>query len=455
MKDILNDQKIFYQSQTTRNVQFRLNHLKKLKKAIVKYKNDIYKALYDDFKKSEFEVISSEIGVVISELNKTIKNLKKWNRPKRVLPSFLNFPSSAKIYHEAYGNVLIISPWNYPFNLALTPLVGAIAGGNTVLLKPSELSPNTSNIIKIILEEVFNKKYVAVIEGDATVAQNLLKLKWDYIFFTGSPRIGKYVYQAAAKHLTPVTLELGGKSPVIIDRTANLKLAARRIVWGKFINAGQTCIAPDYILIDSFVSDKFLQYVKKEIRIQYGENPQNSQDFPRIINKANFNRLKDLMTDSDIILGGEYDESENYIAPTVILNPDSNSIVMQGEIFGPLLPVITYDSLDSAEEIIKKYPNPLAFYIFSTDKRAQKYFINKYAFGGGVINDTVVHFVNNRLPFGGVGESGINKYHGKHSFMTFTREKSIVKRYNWLDIPIRYLPSTDIKKKLIKLFLTG
>lgn len=455
MKDILEKQKDFFHSQKTKNVDFRIRYLKELKKAIFKYEKEIYKALYNDFRKSEFETLSSEIGVVVSELNKTIKNIKKWHKPKHVYPSIINFPSKAKIYHEPYGNTLIISPWNYPFNLAMIPVIGAIAGGNTVVLKPSELSPNTSKIIKRILNEVFEDEYVAVIEGDAEIAQNLLKQKWDYIFFTGSPRIGKYVYQAAAKHLTPVTLELGGKSPAIVDKSANLKIAARRIVWGKFLNAGQTCIAPDYILIDKTVSDRFLKYLQDEIYIQYGKNPKKSKDFPRIINKPNFERLKTMLENENIAIGGEYDDSDNYIAPTVILNPELNSLSMQGEIFGPVLPVITYDKPETAEQVLERYPKPLAFYFFSNDRKTQKYFINKYSFGGGVINDTIVHFINDRLPFGGVGESGLGKYHGKHSFMTFTREKSVAKRYNWLDIPIRYLPSTDMKKKLAKLFLMG
>ncbi len=455
MKHIFDAQQSFFELQKTKNVDFRLAYLKKLKKAIVKYEQEIYKALYNDFKKSEFEVLSSEIGIVISELNKVIKKLKKWNKAKRVFPSFINFPSTAKIYHEPYGVVLIISPWNYPFNLALTPLVGAIAGGNTVVLKPSELSPNSSNIVKLILNEVFDENYVAVVEGGVNVAQDLLKFKWDYIFFTGSSNIGKYVYSAAAKYLIPVTLELGGKSPVFIDKSANLKIAARRIVWGKFLNAGQTCIAPDYVLIDNGKLETFLKYIKKEIEIQYGINPHNSPDFPRIINENNFERLKIMLENENIVIGGEYDKTENYIAPTVILNPKLESLVMQGEIFGPVLPVIGYDNRESAEKIIASYPAPLAFYIFSNDTKVQKYLIDKYSFGGGVINDTVVHYVNDRLPFGGVGNSGIGKYQGKHSFSTFTREKSIVMRYNWLDIPIRYLPSSGWKKRLINFFLTG
>jgi len=450
MKETIQKQNDFFKTQITKDVNYRLGVLRVLRKEIVKRESDIIKALYDDFKKSEFEVISSEIGVVVAELDKIISNLKKWNKSKKVFPSILNFPSSARIYNDPYGTVLILAPWNYPFNLAFVPLIGAIAGGNTVVLKPSELTENTSNIIKEIVETVFKDEYVAVFEGNYKVAQELLDQKWDYIFFTGSVRVGKIVYEAAAKHLTPVTLELGGKSPVIIDKTANVSLAAKRIVWGKFINAGQTCIAPDYILIDKEIRDEFVEHLKKEIEKAYGINQQMSKDYPRIINKANFTRLCNMLDDQNIVFGGKIDEKTLYISPTIILEPKLESEIMQYEIFGPLLPVISYESKEVIEDIIKLHPNPLSFYIFSKDKKVQNYYIKKYSFGGGVINDSVVHFVNDRLPFGGVGNSGINSYHGKTSFYTFTRKKSIVKRANWLDVPIRYLPSTEMKKKILR-----
>ncbi len=455
MKELVQKQNDFFHSQATKNINNRLTLLRSLKKEIINREKDIIEAIFMDFGKSDFETSSSEIGVVLSELNKTINNLKKLSKPKLVLPSILNFPSSAKIYKVPYGNVLIISPWNYPFNLAMIPFIGAIAAGNTVVLKPSELTLKTSKIIEEIISNVFEEQYATVVLGAAKVAQELLEQKWDYIFFTGSVRIGKLVYKAAAANLTPVTLELGGKSPCIVDSTADLKIAARRIVWGKFLNGGQTCIAPDYILIEHNIKDKFIQFLKEEIKIAYGDNPQKSQDYPRIINKANFIRLSDMLDDEKIVFGGVLNEKDLYISPTIIENPVLDSKLMQGEIFGPILPVISYINMKEIESIIERYPNPLSFYIFSKSRKFNKYLIDKFSFGGAVVNDTVVHFINDRLPFGGVGESGLGAYHGKYSFNTFSREKSVVTRYTWLDIPIRYLPSNNFKKKIIRFLLTG
>jgi len=455
MKNLVQKQREFFNSQVTKSISYRLSVLKLLKNEIIRREKDIIRAINKDFGKSEFESKSSETGIVISELNKTIKSLKNWAKPKRVMPSLLNFPSKATIYREPFGNVLIIAPWNYPFNLSFVPLIGALAGGNTVVLKPSELTANTSKVIKEIINEVFVEEYVAVIEGGAKVSQELLRQRWDYIFFTGSVRIGKIVYKSAAEHLTPVTLELGGKSPCIVDETANLEIAARRIVWGKFLNAGQTCIAPDYLLVEKQIKEKFIDLLKKEIVKAYGENPKLSKDYPRIINKSNFLRLSSMLEGVEIAFGGEKDENENYISPTIIDNPTLDSELMQGEIFGPILPVLDYTSRDEIESMVERYPNPLSFYIFSTNKKFRKYFIDKYQFGGGVINDTIIHFINDRLPFGGVGESGMGAYHGKHSFDIFTRPKSIITRYNWLDIPVRYLPSDKLKQKIISFLLTG
>jgi len=453
MQKIIEQQTEFFNTGQTKNPAYRKQKLKALKKSILAHEQDIIKALDQDFKKSAFETIASEIGVVIEELNLHIKKLKSWSKPKRVFPALINFPSSAKIYPEPYGKVLVISPWNYPFNLAMTPLIGAVSAGNTVVLKPSEYSKHTSQIIQKIIEEVFDLKHVAVIQGDANIARKLLEQKWQYIFFTGSTAVGKYVYRAATKHLTPVTLELGGKSPVIIDQTAKLKLAAKRIVWGKFINAGQTCIAPDYILIDETISKQFIDYIQDEITKTYGDNPQESLDFPRIINLQNFDRLKNALQNQPIIFGGKTDAKDLYISPTLLHNPSLESELMQYEIFGPILPIITYKTQTEMENILQKHPEPLAFYIFSTDKKQQKHLLKKYAFGGGVINDVVIHFINNRLPFGGVGASGLGAYHGKHSFNTFSHYKTVVKRGNWLDIPIRYAPATTFKEKMLRLFL--
>jgi aldehyde dehydrogenase (NAD+) len=453
MLDLLFQQTDFFNSGQTKDVNFRKQKLQALRKSILAHEKDIIEALHQDFKKSAFETIASEIGVVIDEINLHIKKIKSWHKAHRVMPALVNFPSSAKVYPEPYGKVLIISPWNYPFNLAMIPLIGAVSAGNTVVLKPSEYSSNTAKVIQTIINEVFDNKHVAVIQGDAQIARDLLAQKWQYIFFTGSTAVGKYVYQAAAKNLTPLTLELGGKSPVVIDQTAQLKLAAKRIVWGKFINAGQTCIAPDYILIDEKVHQEFINYLQAEIIKTYGEDAQKSADFPRIINQQNFNRLSSALKNQPVIFGGKTDASDLFIAPSLLLNPDLNSELMQYEIFGPILPIITYKTQAEMGKVLAQHPEPLAFYIFSTDKKQQQYLIKKYAFGGGVINDVVVHFVNNRLAFGGVGASGLGAYHGKHSFDTFSHHKSVVKRSNWLDIPFRYAPATAFKEKMLRFFL--
>jgi len=362
----------------------------------------------------------------------------------------MTFPSSDFIYSEPYGRVLIIAPWNYPFQLAFSPLIAAIAAGNTVVLKPSELSFQTSQIITKIVEEVFDVKEAVVVHGGPEFAQSLLEKKWDYIFFTGSVAVGKIVAQAAAKHLTPVTLELGGKNPCIIDEGANLEVAAKRIVWGKFVNAGQTCIAPDYILIQAKEKYDFIELVKKEIIAAYGENQEESKDFARIISSKHWKRLSDLIEPSKVIFGGITSENDKYISPTLIDELEMNSELMKDEIFGPILPIISYATEDELQSIINKFEKPLALYVFSDNKKFAEKMITKFSFGGGCVNDCMVHFANKRLPFGGVGNSGIGAYHGKLGFDTFSHKKTIVKRPNWGDNPIRYAPynkkSNFIKK---------
>ena len=448
-------QKAFFATQQTKNISFRKKQLQKLLQEITKKEKDIVDALYKDFKKSEYEAVMTETSIVLSELKTTIKKLSSWAKPKRVRPAFLNFPSSAKIHHEPYGTTLIIAPWNYPYQLAFAPLVGAIAAGNTVILKPSELTPNTSKVMRDIIEAIFDKNYVAVVEGGIPVSQKLLSLRWDYIFFTGSVFVGKIIAKAAAEFLTPTTLELGGKSPCIIDETANLKLAAKRIVWGKFLNGGQTCIAPDYILIHKKVKSKFVTYFKEEVKNAYGENPETSDDFPRIINTKNWERLAKMIENETVLVGGTTNEAEKYIAPTLLDEPSLDSESMKDEIFGPILPLISYTEKSELEDIICTYDKPLAFYVFTTKSNFAKEMIDKYSFGGGTVNDTAVHFVNHRVPFGGVGESGIGKYHGQASFDTFSHPKGIVTRYNWLDIPTRYAPYTGKLKQLRTLLKFG
>ena len=445
---IIQNQRDFFSSQQTKSIAFRKKALKKLQNELINREHEIITALYNDFKKSEYEAVMTETTIVLSELKKTLKNLYKWSKPKRVLPAILNFPSSAKIHKEPYGVSLIIAPWNYPFQLAFAPLIGAVAAGNTVVLKPSELTPHTSKITREIIEAVFDKNHVSVIEGGVAVSQELLAQRWDYIFFTGSVPVGKIVAKAAAEHLTPITLELGGKSPCIVDETANIKLTAKRIIWGKFINGGQTCIAPDYLLIHSSVKDKFVTSFKEELKIAYGDQPKDSPDFPRIVNTKNFDRLALMLENVTCLTGGDTNREEKYIAPTLIDNPELDSEVMKGEIFGPILPLITYETENDIDNVISKYDKPLALYLFSNRKKFANRIIEKYSFGGGTINDTTVHFANHRLPFGGVGESGIGSYHGQKTFDTFSHHKGVVTRGTWLDIPTRYAPYKGKLKQL-------
>lgn len=435
------------------NVKLRKEALIKLMDEIIKRENEIIQALYEDFKKPPFESIATETSYIISELKYTIKHVEKWAKTKNVLPSILNFPSSDYIIKEPYGKVLIIAPWNYPFQLAMGPLIAAVAAGNYVTLKPSELTPKTSTVILKIIEKTFLHQHVKVIEGGVETTQKLLEQRWDYIFFTGSVAVGKIVALAAAKHLTPVTLELGGKNPCIIDETANLKLAARRIVWGKFLNAGQTCIAPDYILIQERMKSHFVDFMKNEIIAAYSEDPKSSPDYARIVNEKNWHRLVSMIEPEKVIYGGVTDLEDHYISPTIIEEDNLDSLLMQEEIFGPLLPIITYKEEKEISKIISRYEKPLALYVFTDDKKFAQKTILGYCFGGGCVNDTVIHFANKRLPFGGVGHSGMGAYHGQLSFDTFTHHKGVVKKANWLDFNLRYAPyhnKIDTLKRLLK-----
>lgn len=422
------------------DIGYRKEILTRLLNAVIVHENEIVSALKADFNKPEFETVVTETSYVISDLKYTIKNISNWAKPEMVFPFILNIPSSDTIYKEPYGKVLVIAPWNYPFQLALCPVIAAVAAGNQVVLKPSELTPNTAAIIQKIIAGIFPINHVEVIQGDAEVATQLLAQRWDYIFFTGSVAVGKIVAKAAAANLTPVTLELGGKNPCIVDETANLQLAAKRIVWGKFINAGQTCIAPDYILVHQKSKNKFIEFLKAEITTAYGENPEISPDFARIINTKNWTRLVKMIDETKIIFGGKYNNETNYLAPTLIEENNLESLIMQDEIFGPLLPILTYTDESEIEAIITKYEKPLGFYIFSERKKFCDAIIAKYSFGGGCINDTMIHFSNKKLPFGGVGHSGIGAYHGKLSFDIFSHHKGVVKKATWIDLPLRYAP---------------
>jgi aldehyde dehydrogenase (NAD+) len=448
-------QKSFFETGATRDISVRLEKLKALKELIERREKDISRALFNDFQKPEFETVVTETSFILSELKYIIKNLKKWAKPEKVKSSLLNFPSKDFILSEPYGTCLILAPWNYPFQLKVSPAIGAIAAGNTVVLKPSEYAPYTSEIVTEIFEEIFEPEWVQVVEGDASVSENLLKEKWDYVFFTGSVPVGRLVNKAIAPHLTPATLELGGKSPCIVHRSAKIELAAKRIVWGKFINAGQTCIAPDYLLIEASVKTEFIEAVKKEIKAAFGEHPKSSPDLARIINQKNFERLTSLLHNETCIVGGATDLDTLYISPTLLDEPELDSEVMKDEIFGPILPVISYTSDKEIEEIINHYPKPLSLYVFSEEKKFSEMILKKFSFGGGTVNDVIVHIANKNMPFGGVGNSGFGAYHGKYSFDTFSHKKSISKRATWLDLPLRYAPygnKLKLAKKLLKYF---
>jgi len=452
LKKILENQKVFFESGKTRDISFIKNKLRLLKESIINNEDVIHQALYKDFKKPKFEAYISEFGILISEIDHVLKNISKWSKPKRVRSSKLNFPSKDYIYSEPYGAVLVIAPWNYPFQLAISPIISAIAAGNTVVLKPSEVTVHTADIIKTILKDIFDESHLFVELGGVPETTLLLKERWDYIFFTGSVPVGRIIAKAAAVNLTPVTLELGGKNPCIVDETADLKLTAKRLVWGKFLNAGQTCIAPDYILVKNQVKSDLIKHLKKEIIKAYGEDPETSSSYPRIVNVENLKRLTDMLKNAKIIIGGNSNIKDNYLAPTIVDNPKLDSKLMQTEIFGPILPILNYKTKKDIESIIKSFEKPLGFYVFSNNKAFYNSILKKYSFGGGAINDTMVHFGNPRLPFGGVGDSGIGAYHGQFSFDTFTHKKGITIKANWVDITLRYAPYKNKLKLLKKAF---
>ena len=433
------------------SIELRKEKLKQLLSVVIKHEQEIIDALYLDFKKPEFESILTETSYVISDIKNAIKNINNWAKPKKIIPSLFNFPSSDFILSEPYGKVLIIAPWNYPYQLALCPLIAAVCAGNQVVLKPSELTLNTSKIIAKIVAQVFDKNHVEVVEGGVDVSEKLLSQRWDYIFFTGSVAVGKIVAKAAAVYMTPVTLELGGKNPCIINADCNIKLTAKRIVWGKFLNAGQTCIAPDYLLVEEKIKLKLIEAIQLEIELAYGKNPETSPDFPRIVNAKNWERLTKFLENETILIGGETNKNDNYIAPTLLDESKIDSLVMKDEIFGPILPIISYQNETEIEAIISKYEKPLALYVFSTNSKWAKEMMTKYSFGGGCINDTIIHFSNDKLPFGGVGNSGIGAYHGKLNFDTFSHKKGIVKKGLWLDLTLRYAPYQNKLKTLKKL----
>ena len=448
-QELILKQRKYFRSGATRNVSHRISMLKALKKALKKYEGDIFDALKKDFRKSTFETYISEIGTVYEEINYIIKRLNRWAEPEKVDTPITIHPGSSYIYRVPYGVTLIIGAWNYPFQLTVVPLVGAIAAGNCAILKPSELSPQTSKVIAAIIQEIYDEEFVAVIEGGVEETQQLLAERFDYIFFTGSVRVGQIVAQAASKYLTPYTLELGGKSPCVVHKDASIDKSAKRIAWGKFLNGGQTCVAPDYILVHKDVKDDLIFKMKNYIVNFYGTNPQESEDYPRIINERHFDRLTAFLDNGNIVAGGQTDKDDLYIAPTILDDIHWDSPIMQDEIFGPILPIITYEDLDLVIEQINDRPKPLAFYAFTEKKAIGEHLLKVIDFGGGCLNDTITHFANLNLPFGGVGSSGSGAYHGKFSFDTFSHHKGVHKKSTWIDVPLRY-PPYDGKLGLLK-----
>lgn len=453
MNDILQKQRRFFASGQTLPVKTRLEYLKKLRQAIIQRQDDICRALQQDLGKSEMEAYMCEVGLALEEISYFLKNLHKLAKDKTVPTSLANFPARSIIRPVPRGNVLIISPWNYPFLLCVEPLVDAVAAGNTAVLKPSAYAAHTSEIVRQIMAAVFPPEYVSVVRGGRAENQALLSRKFDYIFFTGSAAVGKEVLRQAAENLTPVSLELGGKSPCIVDESANIALAARRIVFGKFLNCGQTCVAPDYILCPEHIQKELTEALGSEIRRQFGPDPLHNEAYGRIINEKHFHRLVGLLDKQQVVFGGKSDAGLLKIEPTLLGGVSWQDEVMKEEIFGPVLPIVSYTSLEEELKRLESRPRPLALYIFSSNQKRIKQITHRCRYGGGCINDVIMHLTTPYMPFGGVGESGMGCYHGQFGFDTFSHKKSILERKTWLDLPVRYQPYDRWKKRLLKLFL--
>lgn len=449
MREITAPIRKYFKTGETRNVKFRIKQLKALKKALLQYDEKIIEALHDDLNKSSFEAVMTETGIVQEEINYYIKNLKKLARPKKVKVPLTLMPGKSEIYSEPYGVVLIISPWNYPVQLTLYPLIAAIAAGNCAVVKLSEFSENTSRVLAHLISETFPSEYVRAVRGDAVTGAALLLERYDYIFFTGNQNVGKIVMKSASANLTPVTLELGGKSPCIIDYTADIKDAAKKIVWGKSLNAGQTCVAPDYILCHSRVKKELISALIAECSMIYGAHSSEHEDFPKIISKKHFERALRLIDTSKIVYGGTVDIPSLKIDFTIMDNVTFNDRIMQEEIFAPILPVIEYTNIDDVIDDLKYKDKPLALYLFTNDKKMEEKVINNISFGCGAINDALIHITNHNAPFGGVGASGMGAYHGKYSFETFSHQKHIYKKYSFFDNKLRFFPKKD-KAKIIR-----
>ncbi len=452
IKSIFENHKKYFSGGETQSVAFRKSQLIRLKEVIERNEDRIHQALNEDLGKSVFEAFVSETGFCILEIDKAIQNIEKWAKKKSVSTSMLHFPASSYIKPEPLGTVLIISPWNYPFQLLISPLVGAIAAGNTAILKPSEVAPATSKIVAELIETSFSSDYITVVEGAVEETQALLDLPFDYIFYTGNEFVGKIVMEKASKHLTPVTLELGGKSPCFIVGDVDLDLTIKRIVWGKFFNAGQTCVAPDYILIEEKYHGHAIDLFKKYIKELYGSDPKSSPDYGKIINQRHFDRLMGYFSPEEVLVGGESDRDSCYIAPT-ILDANYDSAIMKDEIFGPLCPLIKIKSVDEGIKFVNSRPKPLALYVFTGNEDLESRILNETSSGGVCINDTLLHLSSDTLPFGGVGASGMGMYHGKFTFDTFSHKRAVMKRRQMLDIPIKYPPYTSSKLSKIRKLL--
>lgn len=455
LREKINKQREYFSTGETKDINFRIEKLKKLRDVLKSEEEKVFEALKKDLMKSSFESYVTEVAMVYDEINMHIKNIKKWSKKRRVKTPLVQFPAKSFIQLEPYGVVLIIGPFNYPFMLTMDPLIGAIAAGNTAVIKPSESAPETSKILKEILEKVFDEKYVLHVnpERGKEVVEELLKEKFDYIFFTGSATVGKIVMKAASQYLTPVTLELGGKSPCIIDKDCKLELAARRIVWGKLLNSGQTCVAPDYLYVHKDIEEEFIKKLEEEIKNQFGNNPLESEDYSKMVNEREFNRVLSYIDKEKLVFGGNYNRKTFQIEPTILKNVTWDDPVMEREIFGPIFPILTFENLDEVLRVVNSKDKPLALYYFSEDKNKIEKVINSTSSGGVTINDTLVHVSSSYLPFGGVGNSGMGEYHGKYSFDLFSNKKGVMNRKTFLDLKIRYAPFLNkltIVKKIMK-----
>ncbi len=447
-------QKGYFQSGATSSVDFRIDALKRLRSAVRAHEQEIEQALHADLRKSVYEAFATEFGQVIMDIEFALSHIRSWVKPQKVVTPLILLPSSSSIIRDPLGTVLVIGPWNYPFLLTMAPLVSAIAGGNTVFIKPSEEAPYTAAIVEKIIASVFEERYIKVVQGvGAEVLPALMdQIRFDHVFFTGSTVVGQKIMEMAAKKLVPVTLELGGKSPTIVDASANLDYAARKIAWSKFVNAGQTCVAPDYVLVHHAVKDQLVEKIRQQFDKMTGGDPQKSEDLGRIINKKHFKRLERFLQQGKVLSGGGSSEEDLFIEPTLLENVSAEDTVMKEEIFGPILPIITYRERSEVIEWVEKNPFPLALYVYAEDKAVQEYFTSKIRFGGGCINNGIIHLGNPHLPFGGVGYSGTGQYHGKYGFDTFTRPKSILRSRSWFDIPILYAPYRQNVKWMKKIF---